>query len=73
MMEILQIHEFAKWLKRLKDAAGRAHILMRIQRLSLTNNFGDVKSVSDGVFKMRIDFAPGPARICRRAPSHRTA
>ena len=59
MTEILQTHEFSKWLKRLKDAAGRARILVRIQRLSLTDNFGDVKSVGDGIFEMRIDFGPG--------------
>ena len=55
MVEVLQTDEFAKWLKRLKDAAARARILVRIQRLSLTENFGDAKSVGDGVFEMRID------------------
>lgn len=29
---------------------------MRIQHLSLTENFGDAKSVVDGVFEMRIDY-----------------
>lgn len=33
-----------------------ARILVRIQRLSLTENFGDAKSVVDGVFEMRIDY-----------------
>lgn len=32
---------------------------MRIQRLSLTENFGDAKPVDDGVFEMRIDYGPG--------------
>lgn len=32
---------------------------MRIQRLSLTENFGDAKPVGDGIFEMRIDYGPG--------------
>ncbi|MEI3315566.1 MAG: type II toxin-antitoxin system RelE/ParE family toxin [Eggerthellaceae bacterium] len=59
MIEVLQTDEFAKWLKRLKDTAARARILVRIQRLSLTENFGDVKPVGDGVFEMRIDYGSG--------------
>lgn len=43
MIEVLQTNEFAKWLKRLKNADARARILVRIQRLSLTKNFGDAK------------------------------
>lgn len=59
MIEVIQTDEFARWLKRLKDAAARARILVRIQRLSLTENFGDAKPVGDGVFEMRIDYGPG--------------
>ena len=59
MIEVLQTDEFAKWLKRLKDAAARARSLVRIQRLSLTENFGDAKSVGDGIFEMRDDYGPG--------------
>ena len=59
MIEVTQTDEFARWLKRLKDANARARILVRIQRLSLTGNFGDAKPVGDGVCKMRIDYGPG--------------
>ena len=59
MIEVLQTDEFAKWLKRLKHADARARILVRIQRLSLTKNFGDAKPVGDGVYEMRIDYGPG--------------
>lgn len=59
MIEVIQTDEFAKWLKRLKDAAARARILVRVQRLSLTENFGDAKPGGDGVFEMRIDYGPG--------------
>lgn len=59
MIEVNQTDEFAKWLKRLKDANARARILVRIQRLSLTGSFGDVKPVGDGVCEMRINYGPG--------------
>ena len=50
MITVLQTNEFAKWLKRLKDAEARARILVRIRRLSLTENFGDAKPVGGGVY-----------------------
>ena len=56
MIDIIQTDEFAK---RLKDAAARARILVRIQRLSLTGNFGDAKPVGDGVFEMCIGYVSG--------------
>lgn len=59
MIEVIQTDEFAKWLKRLKDTAARARILVRIQRLSFTESFGDARPVGDGVFEMRIDYGPG--------------
>ena len=59
MIEVFQTDEYARWLKRLNDAAARARILVRIQRLSLTENFEDAKPVGDGVFEMRIDYGPG--------------
>lgn len=59
MITVLQTTEFAKWLKRLKDAEARAHILVRIRRLSLTENFGDARPVGDGVYEMRVEHGPG--------------
>lgn len=59
MLDVVQTDEFAKWLKRLKDTAARARILLRIQRLVVTGNFGDAKPMGDGVFEMRIDYGPG--------------
>ena len=59
MITVLQTTQFAKWLKRLKDAEARARILVRIRRLSLTENFGDARPVGDGVYEMRVEHGPG--------------
>lgn len=45
-------------LKGLKDIAGKAKILVRIDRLGLGNP-GDAGPVGDGVSEMRIHFGPG--------------
>lgn len=58
MIEIVQTDEFAKWLRRIKNHAARAWILVRIQRLVVTGDFGEAKSVGGGVLKMRIDRGP---------------
>ena len=57
MITVLQTNEFVKWLKRLKDVEARARILVRIRRLSLTENFGDAKSVGDGASNTGLDIA----------------
>ena len=59
MIEIRRTDEFANWLKRLRNANARARISLRIDRILLTGNPGDVKSVGDGVSEMRIDYGPG--------------
>ena len=59
MLELLQTHEFVKWLKRLKDANARARINVRLKRISLTGNLGDAKPVGDGVYELRVDYGPG--------------
>ena len=50
--------EFDDWLLQLKDLKGRARIAARINSAAL-GNFGDCKSVGDGISEMRIDFGPG--------------
>lgn len=59
MIEIARTGEFARWLKRLKDASARARINLRVDRVAMTGNLGDCKSVGDGVSEMRIDYGPG--------------
>ncbi|MBL9156448.1 MAG: type II toxin-antitoxin system RelE/ParE family toxin [Verrucomicrobiales bacterium] len=58
MIEIRKTEIFAKWLDELSDLRGRARILARIERLR-GGNFGDWKSLGDGVGELRVDAGPG--------------
>ncbi|MBI2877392.1 MAG: type II toxin-antitoxin system RelE/ParE family toxin [Candidatus Tectomicrobia bacterium] len=49
---------FSDWLESLKDDQARGNIRARINRVRL-GNFGDCKSVGEGVSELRIDFGPG--------------
>jgi putative addiction module killer protein len=49
---------FTEWLDGLGDAVGRKRILARIFRLR-QGNFGDCKSVGEGVSELRLFFGPG--------------
>ncbi len=49
---------FVEWMEGLKDARSRAKIEIRLARV-VAGNFGDVKSVGDGVMELRIDWGPG--------------
>lgn len=49
---------FRDWLMGLRDVAGRAKIRVRLDRVSL-GNFGDHRTVGDGVRELRIDYGPG--------------
>lgn len=58
MVEIRQAEVYVKWFNSLRDRQARAHIDIRIRRLSLGNP-GDVKPVGEGVSELRIDYGPG--------------
>ena len=58
MIEVRQTEVFSAWLRKLRDLQALARIQIRIRRLSL-GNFGDVKSVGEGVSELRIDYGPG--------------
>ena len=58
MLEIRKTEEFKTWLDSLKDLSGRAKIQARIKRL-IEGNPGNVESVGDKVFEVKIDFGPG--------------
>jgi len=58
MFEVQQTAIFEAWIDGLKDMRAVARIEVRLRRLSL-GNFGDAKSLGDGVSEMRIDYGPG--------------
>lgn len=49
---------FEEWLNDLKDPMGRARIRSRLDRVA-SGNFGDSKSVGEGVFELRFIFNTG--------------
>jgi len=49
---------FTEWLSQLRDVKARAIVRARLNRIEL-GNFGDCKSVGDGVFELRVTFGPG--------------
>lgn len=49
---------FDEWLDGLKDKVTVARIVTRLNRVAL-GNFGDVKSVGDGVSELRLVFGSG--------------
>lgn len=51
-------NHFREWNNSLKDKKAKVKIDIRIARLRL-GNFGDTKSVGDGVYELRIHFGPG--------------
>jgi putative addiction module killer protein len=49
---------FDLWLTNLGDARTQAKIAVRINRLA-SGNFGDCKSLRQGLFELRVDWGPG--------------
>lgn len=66
-MQVLKLETFDSWLRSLRDIEGRARILVRLKRVA-EGNFGDVKSVGEGVSELRFDFGPG-YRVYFAAPN----
>jgi len=50
--------DFREWIDALKDRAGRARILVRVERL-IQGNPGPHRNLTDGVSELKIDFGPG--------------
>jgi len=50
--------EYRDWLDGLKDRAGRARILVRVDRL-IHGNPGQHRDLTDGVSELKIDVGPG--------------
>lgn len=49
---------FENWLRKLRDSKAKGRILLRLRRLE-KGNFGDHKSVGNGVFELKIDYGSG--------------
>lgn len=49
---------FLGWVTSLRDKRARARIYARIDRLRL-GNFGDCRSVGEGVYELRVNYGPG--------------
>ncbi|NGX43681.1 MAG: hypothetical protein K940chlam7_01981 [Chlamydiae bacterium] len=52
---------FDSWFESIREIHTRAKILSRLDRLKL-GNFGDCKSLSDGICELRIHYGPGLGR-----------
>lgn len=49
---------FDDWLTQLADVRAQAKIATRINRLA-AGNFGDCKSLRQGLYELRVDWGPG--------------
>src|ERR1700676_154238 len=49
---------FDNWLSKLADARAQAKVAARINRLA-AGNFGDCKSLGQGLYELRLDWGPG--------------
>lgn len=58
VIEVVQTDEFETWLKKLRDARGKARIIRRLDRLT-QGNPGDVRPIGKGLSELRLDVGPG--------------
>ena len=49
---------YQEWVDKLKDLTGRVAIQRRVDRV-VEDNFGDHKSLQEGVWELKIDLGPG--------------
>jgi len=57
-MEVIALTSYVDWLASLKNRKDALRISARVLRIE-QNNFGDCKSVGDGVSELRFTFGPG--------------
>ena len=57
-MRVEQTDVYREWIDVLKDRAGRARILVRVDRL-IQGNPGQHRDLTGGVSELKIDFGPG--------------
>ncbi|MFZ2648550.1 MAG: type II toxin-antitoxin system RelE/ParE family toxin [Burkholderiaceae bacterium] len=57
-MRIEKTDTYRDWIDELKDRAGRARVLVRVERL-IQGNPGLHRNLTDGVSELKIEFGPG--------------
>jgi putative addiction module killer protein len=57
-VKVLRSEAYAQWIDNLKDSAGRARVLMRVDRL-IHGNPGNHRNLTEGVSELKIDLGPG--------------
>lgn len=57
-MRVEKTDIYGEWIDALKDGAGRARILVRVDRL-IQGNPGQHRNLTDGVSELKVDFGPG--------------
>lgn len=57
-MRVKKTDKYRDWLDRLRGQAGRARILVRVDRL-IHGNPGSHRNLQGGVSELKIDFGPG--------------
>ena len=58
MMDVRTTSAFRMWIDGLRDTAGRARILVRIDRLA-HGNAGNSRVLKSGIAELKIDVGPG--------------
>jgi putative addiction module killer protein len=57
-MRVEKTDDYSRWLDALKNQAGRARVLMRVDRL-IHGNPGLHRNLTEGVSELKIDVGPG--------------
>ena len=57
-MQVVRTDEYRDWIDGLKDQAGRARVLMRVDRL-IHGNPGTHRNLTEGVTELKVDVGPG--------------
>jgi putative addiction module killer protein len=57
-MRVEKTDAYRDWIDTLKDRAGRARVLMRVDRL-IHGNSGSHRNLTEGVSELKVDVGPG--------------